>query len=318
MSALENTMRPALCNNRSWMTAANSAWAYYQYRLGARALKAPLDGLEPTERGTLVHAVLELCWRDPALSEGQTALQALAPQVLETLVLQAADAALQRFAEQRHEPLSPAFLALERERLAKLALAWLAVEAARPQPFRVSACEQPHVLDIEGVEIRLVLDRIDALADGRLVLLDYKTGQKPDFRNWAKMRLREPQLPVYAALCLTEGDVAAVCFAMVRTEEHGFSGIAAEADLLHGVSGLDDKKGRGIFSLELFPHWPALLEHWKRCTEEIVRELKAGEAAVKFDDEKLLAYCEVLPLLRLPERRLQFERRQAASRGAAA
>ena len=49
-----------------------------------------------------------------------------------------------------------------------------------------------------------------------------------------------------------------------------------------------------------------------------MRELKAGEAAVKFDDEKLLAYCEVLPLLRLPERRLQFERGQAASRGAAA
>ena len=44
-------------------------------------------------------------------------------------------------------------------------------------------------------------------------------------------------------------------------------------------------------------------------------ELKAGEAAVKFEDEKLLAYCEVLPLLRLPERRLQFERRQAGFEG---
>src|SRR5690606_29826318 len=116
------------------------------------------------------------------------------------------------------------FLALERERLARLALAWLAMETARPQPFRVTACEQPHTLDIEGVEIRLVLDRIDTLDDGRLVLLDYKTGQKPDFRNWAEARLREPQLPVYAALCLTEGDVAAVCFGMVRTEEHGFAG----------------------------------------------------------------------------------------------
>lgn len=294
------------------------AWAYYQYRLGARALKAPLDGLEPTERGTLVHSVLELCWRDPALGEGHAALQAMAPQALESLVLQAADAALQRFAEQRHEPLSPAFLALERERLAKLALAWLAMETARPQPFRVTACEQPHTLDIEGVEIRLVLDRIDTLDDGRLVLLDYKTGQKPDFRNWAEARLREPQLPVYAALCLTEGDVAAVCFGMVRAEEHGFAGIAAEAELLHGVSGLDDKKGRGIFSLELFPHWPALIEHWKRCTENIVRELKAGEAAARFEDEKLLAYCEVLPLLRLPERRLQFERRQASVQKATA
>ncbi len=40
----------------------------------------------------------------------------------------------------------------------------------------------------------------------------------------------------------------------------------------------------------------------------IATEIKAGEASVKFSDKNALSYCEVLPLLRLPERQLQFER----------
>jgi exodeoxyribonuclease-5 len=34
---------------------------------------------------------------------------------------------------------------------------------------------------------------------------------------------------------------------------------------------------------------------------------------VKFENEKQLTYCEVLPLLRLAERQLQFEHQQAES-----
>ena len=48
--------------------------------------------------------------------------------------------------------------------------------------------------------------------------------------------------------------------------------------------------------------------HWRNSIENIARELKSGEASIRFEDEKQLAYCEVLPLLRLPERWLQYER----------
>jgi hypothetical protein len=59
--------------------------------------------------------------------------------------------------------------------------------------------------------------------------------------------------------------------------------------------------------------WTALKTHWKTSIETIAQEIKTGEAAVKFDDENLLLYCEVTPLLRLPERQLQFERFQSKS-----
>lgn len=284
------------------------AWAFYQYRLWARALKQPVNGLEASERGTLVHGVLEHFWQDRGLAE----LQAMSSQVIHDLVLQAADNALADFSAQRDEPLAPAFVALERERLTKLVMAWLVeVELNRPQSFYVTAREQEQTLTIEGVEIRLVVDRIDMLEDGRLVLMDYKTGLKTDYTNWADSRITEPQLPIYAAFALSNNEVAAVCFARVRVEEHGFSGIAADADVVQGAKVLDEKKGREIFPQEQFPDWRSLLIHWKTSIEAIVRELKAGEAAVCFSDEKQLTYCEVLPLLRLPERQLQFERLQA-------
>ena len=50
----------------SWLLRAQAicpAWAFYQYRLGAEAMDAPVEGLDPAARGTLVHAALEAFWR---------------------------------------------------------------------------------------------------------------------------------------------------------------------------------------------------------------------------------------------------------------
>jgi len=182
----------------------------------------------------------------------------------------------------------------------------------------VTAREQEVKLAIEGIAIRLVIDRVDTLEDGRLVLIDYKTGNRNDFKNWADARISEPQLPIYAAFVLADNEsaaneVAAVCYAQVRIDKSGFIGVAREAGLLQGPLVLDDSKGRRVFDAAAFPDWASLLQHWKDSIAAVARELKAGEAAIRFDHEKALAYCEVLPLLRLPERQLQFERPELIS-----
>jgi hypothetical protein len=160
------------------------------------------------------------------------------------------------------------------------------------------------------------VDRIDALDDGRLIVMDYKTGLRNDYRNWAAERITEPQLPIYAAFVLAADTAAAVCFAQVRMDKSGFVGIAAEAELVQGAIALEDKKGREIFAPGDFPDWPGLLEQWKLRISRIAQELKSGEASVRFASEQDLAYCEVLPLLRLPERQLQFERQQTSESAA--
>ncbi|HLD09523.1 MAG TPA: PD-(D/E)XK nuclease family protein, partial [Methylophilaceae bacterium] len=260
------------------------AWAFYQYRLGARKLESPVDGLDMLERGSLVHAVLERFWtgRDSGI------LQPSKTDERQMAIDEAVKHAIAELNEKLDQPLPTRLMALERHRLLRLMEAWLQFEASRQVPFAVQACECEIIQDIEGIEVRLLIDRVDALDDGRLVVIDYKTGAIPDYKNWAELRMTEPQLPVYAALALASETVAAICFAGVKRAEQSFSGIAAEANLLPGVKHLEDKKTREIFTSEALPDWQALLQYWQQNIRAIAAEIKAGEAAVRFAEEEEL------------------------------
>jgi len=280
------------------------AWAYYRYRLGARKLDEPSEGLDAMDRGNLVHVVLQSFWqgRDSAF------LQQLDDAALKAAVALAVDEGVTRFSNSLEEPLPPNFLALEKQRLQSLLAVWLVHEKTRP-PFTVEQCEQSVTLDIVGMNVKLTLDRVDRLPDGKLVVIDYKTGSTVSHASWAEQRITEPQLPIYASLALSGEEVAAVCFAQVRADEQRFVGIAAEAETLPGIKALSEA-GK-LFPPEQFADWTALISHWQSSIQAIADELVAGEAAVVFRDEKELLNCDVLPLLRLPERSLQIEANQA-------
>lgn len=280
------------------------AWAYYRFRLGARKLETPRDELDAAGRGSLLHLALQHFWQ----GRGSHDLLAMSGEQCAGAVSAAVDLALEAFNAQQEESLKPSFMVLERERLMRLVNGWLEVEIKRPASFRVTDCEHKVRLEIEGIVVNLIIDRIDTLDDGRLVILDYKTGVAVDYRNWARVRITEPQLPIYSSLVLSGKSIAAVCFARVRLDDNGFAGISAEAETLPGVAGLNEKKGRDLFPEESFPNWQDVLEHWRSSIQSIAQEIRAGEAAVYFNNEKDLAYCEVMPLLRLPERKLQMER----------
>ena len=266
------------------------AWAFHQYRLGARALAEPVEGLAAAERGTLLHRAMEHLWR----GRDAQAMQALGEAGRREAAHDAAAAAIEQFAERREAPLPPRYAALEREHLAGLLVEWLAVELRRPQPFAVIAREEHRQVDIDGLVIEVTLDRLDQCADGSRLLIDYKTGSQLKVSAWDGARIAEPQLPVYAAWALDgtlDGPPAAVAFARLRPGECGFVGIGAEA-LADGIKAVED--------------WPATLAHWRAAIAAIAGEIRAGEAGVRVADEKDLRYCEVLPLLRLPEREEQL------------
>ncbi len=284
----------------SWLLRAQAicpAWAYYQYRLGGEAMEEPVEGLDPAARGTLVHAALEALWTAVQTS---TALAALDEAGRQEAIAEAVGAALQNFELARHITLPARFRELEAARLARLLDVWLAVEGKRSLPFEVLACEHQADIEIEEIRVKMVVDRIDRLDDGRQIIIDYKTGATIDIKNWAESRISEPQLPIYAAL--VNDEVAAVVFAKVLLDKPAFAGVADEKDILPGVQGIGDDKQK-IFDRGEFPDWISVVTHWRERLHAIAREVKSGQAGVVFADEKSLQYCEVLPLLRLPERR---------------
>ena len=279
------------------------AWAFYRYRLGARALASPVAGLDAAARGTLLHGVLEHFWQ----GRGSADLAALDNAARAAAIGAATDAALADFNRALDEPLTPRFQALEHERLTRLVDAWLAFEMQRPVPFRVVACELEADIEIEGIAVHLVVDRIDEIDEGEgayRVVIDYKTAAKVSAASWGRTRIVEPQLPVYAAYA-AQGHVGALAFAWVRPGDCRFVGIAAENGMLPKVSGIAEDAARKLFPA--VADWEDLFSHWRAGIAAIAREVRDGVAVVRVTSEDDLAYCEVKALLRLAEAKAQRE-----------
>src|SRR5690606_32299995 len=271
--------------------ARNPLWAFVRHRLGARALADYADAANQNVRGQFLHRALELVWRmlpgqDPlheALQQGR--LQALLAQAVE----QAADEALQAY--------PPALRELECERAGAVLWNWFDLEAQRV-PFQVAQVEEAHQWSRGPLTLTVRLDRLDRLADGRAVILDYKTGMAPGNpeSDWARARPVNLQLPFYAAVLsgdTPDADVAALVLAQVHARQVAAVGLA-DADLgLQGVRMADASKG---FEGQ---QWRDILLRWRTAVENLADEYASGYAANVVYSPNDLKYCDAMPFLRL-------------------
>lgn len=316
MQMLDDSMAPPILAEEEVRGGVNlfarqaicPAWAFYQYRLGANKLETPIDGLDNMSRGSLLHKVLQLFWQD---CERLSTLQAMTSQQRLSAIDVAIEKSIAALAHEIGAHLPPQVLQIERQRLNQLMQYWLELELRRAD-FTVHACEKRYPLEIEGLSLNLTIDRIDALVGGGIVVIDYKTSSVVANNSWADDRITEPQLPIYAALALKDEQVVAVCFAKIRTDETKFIGLSEDEDILPSVSTLSKVR---VERFKRFDDWNALLQHWDNSLRTIAKEIKAGNASVTFKKESDLDYCDVKPLLRLPERLLQFEQLQTTVKG---
>jgi exodeoxyribonuclease-5 len=287
------------------------AWAFFQFRLGASALNMPAEGLDARARGTLIHSALEAFWQK---AKSSTGLRQLSATALTAEIDSAVAHSLAAY-EKKAAAIPPRYRELERERLCSLMQDWLVVERGRPA-FTVVECERKVSITLEGIELRMQIDRIDEQGD-RQIIIDYKTGRDIDTANWASDRLCEPQLPIYAVQLSKgqrPGPVGAVAFAKVRLGEMQFGGVAVEDEILPNVRGLH-QGGRQPYDPARIPDWSALMDHWEASLTATATELKQGVAGVFYRQPSQLQHCDVKPLLRLAERTEQYE--QQAARAAA-
>jgi probable DNA repair protein len=258
--------------------------AFAELRLGSAPLDTPAPGVTAQEKGQLIHGALEQLWRE--LKDSQS-LQELSSDDLDTLIGRSvAQAAQKRWGEL----MTPAQLR-ERRRASLLIGTLCELERGRAH-FRVRDIEHELSVLLAGGELRLRIDRIDALADGGLAILDYKSGAHKTM-DWYGEHLSHPQLLAYLAAIGAE--VRAVAVVSIAASDVRFAGIGTRADLLPKLKAAQPQP-----NMPDVEPWTASRHLWRARIEALAGEFLAGNAAVA-PAPHACDYCAIASLCRIAD-----------------
>ncbi|MCD6526883.1 MAG: PD-(D/E)XK nuclease family protein [Desulfuromonas sp.] len=260
--------------------------AYAHYRLRTRSLEVPQAGLTSRCRGELMHLVLQHFW---AQTGSHQQLIAMSDEQIKERVEGSVNQVVAGYPFAEHEYF---LLGLERQRLQQLIIEWLELEKGR-EPFSVETVEQRQQFQVGPLTLTTIPDRIDRLADGSHVVIDYKSG-KVSVADFLGEHLLEPQLPIYA-LEGVDGEVSGITFAQVRHGECCFRGVSVEEGLLPGVPGVAKSRAakRGVAD------WPQLLADWQQQLQRSAEDFVAGVAVVEPVAPKVCQFCDLKALCRI-------------------
>ncbi|MCK5360434.1 MAG: PD-(D/E)XK nuclease family protein, partial [Gammaproteobacteria bacterium] len=273
--------------------------AFAQYRLSATALATAQVGLDAMKRGQLFHKVLELFWHDvrdlkTLLAMNEEALG----QKLDDVIAQA----IEGMAEQNPDIFSPRFRQIESSRLKQLTQQWLEIEKQRTD-FTVVDFEKEVWHEINGINVHLWIDRIDKLADGRKVVIDYKTGTVSP-SQWFGERPEEPQLPLYSMVESEDSQVSAVLYGQLKAADMKFSGVVATEGLIPNLPPARNPQLKEVTEL-----WPQVLDDWQQTIEQLAGDFRSGKADVDPKKPSICetSYCELSGLCRIDEMMAETE-----------
>jgi probable DNA repair protein len=241
--------------------------AFCERRLHARALESPVPGLGARGQGIAIHRALERLLR---LRPSQKALRAGATTATEDIRRCVEEALATVFGPAR-APLSVLF-DLECARTSALLARFIAKELDRP-PFHTVSIEEQTEVTVGEWTIACRIDRIDELANGTSVLIDYKTGRAvAGAVDWLRDRLTETQLPLYA---LKAGTVTSGILTVGLAEKDvAYRGIAAQPTLV----------ARSVSALPEGRSWAEQVERWRAQIRALVDAYAGGDTRIYLDD----------------------------------
>jgi probable DNA repair protein len=268
--------------------------AFFHHRLAIRRFDQAAAGLSPLVRGNLLHLVLQELWQQWGSQHHY--LQLTDAQVQEEInkAVEKAMAAGLAAEPDLHQQLC----LLEKQRLVRLVDEWLENIESRRDPFTVVQIEQSLQANIGPLELTLMVDRVDEVAGGGRIIIDYKTGSVMNIADFLTEPLIEPQLPSYAVAGNEKSDqVQGIVVALVKAGQCRLKGITSDNDLLakvRSVASLPKAQEVGISD------WTTLIDFWHRQLDQLAFDFAAGVAAVKpFDPLRSCRYCDLPGLCRI-------------------
>jgi probable DNA repair protein len=261
--------------------------AFAIHRLTSQTRDFPELDMDDSVRGSLIHKILELFWKQVRTSERLHDLHD-SKKLLEQ-IRQSVQDGMQKFKFDTET--QNVFLQIEQERLTQLIHDWMEYERERSD-FQVIDTESEKTIHMHDLPLTLKVDRIDQTPDGKTILIDYKTGLVPNLKKWFGERLEEPQLPLYSM----EVNADAVVFANIRKGNSRYRGLSREEGLIPKVTSNITKEHPELEA------WDDLNVFWRTGLNQLATEFLQGHLNVSpLHDNDTCKYCDQLTLCRRTE-----------------
>lgn len=272
--------------------------AFGIHRLKAKEHREPKPGIPAKDRGTMVHDILEHFWKETIDSDG---LAQLNDTQLQEKISTLVEKRLADYIAQYPRALDAQGIALETQNLVPKIMRWLTHERHRPA-FTTEQLEDKITLSIGPLVLEGKPDRIDRLASGERVVIDYKTG-KTSRSDWnPQVRLKDGQLPAYALTL--DPPPKAIAFANVGKDQAKFNGFSVGKTDIEGIAPIESYNRAPFKTIE---QWQTLLEQWHQQLETLATEYQQGHALVDPVKPVVCRYCHLKAFCRIAERRAFFD-----------
>lgn len=262
--------------------------AFARRRLAVEPLSAFSVALSPGERGALLHDALYSLWG--SISDHQT-LRNMDDLARGQAIDAAVASAVEAVPGSRRRVFGRAYWRLESKRLSALLGEWLAIERTRGD-FVVSRRETEVSLQLGRLQIELRVDRIDQLADGSELIIDYKSG-RCRVQDWLGERPAKPQLLLYGIAA--PESAGALAFAQLRPRDCRFVGLGPGAE----VPGIQEDISKAVGDRMAADDWQSLNACWAGILQRLADEFVSGQAQVDPLGPDSCSWCGLQPLCRI-------------------
>jgi ATP-dependent helicase/nuclease subunit B len=260
-----------------------------RFRLRADGWPDAFAGLQPAERGKFVHAAFAAFWRG---IRDQRTLLALDESRLATALAQAIAAGRAAVDDALWDALPPVVAAVESGHVERLMKQWIdKVERNRP-PFAVADAERRVELTLAGHALDLRIDRLDDLGDGRMAVIDYKTGMSVAPERWFDERPQGPQLGLYAMALGAGTRIAALVYAQLKPGQVKAVGLADTESTWPGLPVPADLRRASVAD------WTDAQRQLAASIGVLAQAADAGDARIVPRDPKVCRLCALQPLCR--------------------
>ena len=231
------------------------AFRGFAARLDIDDFEAPHIGLSRLQQGNLIHKILETFFNE--IKSGASLLS-LTELELDNLIEKHTESATLSLPKSN-------FKLNEKIRLVKIIRQHIDLEKQRSD-FEVIKTESTSEVDINGLKFSTRIDRMDRLANGDSLIIDYKTGKDVKVSQMTGDPIDQAQLPIYAVTNSVDG----VAFATINSNDCQFKAITKNKSELPLTKQ----------AINRMPEWDKQINEWTSILNSASEQFQNGIASV--------------------------------------